>query len=61
MWCGILGGHIIGPFIFNETVNRESYVIFIGNELAFLLEDASLAIRRDIFFQHNKCPMFGIF
>lgn len=56
VWCGILGGQIIGPFIFNETLNGERYLNFLRNELPLLLEDVPLAIRRDMFFQHDGCP-----
>lgn len=56
VWCGILGGHIIGPFVFEEHVNGNVYLNFLRNELPILLEDTPLAIRRDMFFQHDGCP-----
>jgi len=56
VWVGIIGGQIIGPFIFNATVNGERYLEFLIHELPPYLGDVLLAIRRDMFFQHNRSP-----
>lgn len=56
VWCGILDGQIIGPFIFDNPLNGERYLHFLRDELPLLLEDISLATRRTMFFQHDGCP-----
>lgn len=56
VWCGILAGQLIGPFIFNAPLNGERYLTFLRDELPLLLEDVSLEIRRNMFFQHDGCP-----
>ncbi|XP_050306139.1 uncharacterized protein LOC126743197 [Anthonomus grandis grandis] len=55
VWCGVLGGKIIGPFIF-QRVNGAVYLNFLSNELPPPLEEVPLAIRRDRFYQHDGCP-----
>ena len=54
--CGILGGKILGPFVFPERLNGATYLNFLRNELPLFLDDGPLAIRRDMFFQHDGCP-----
>lgn len=56
VWCGILNGQIIGPFIFNGHLNGQVYLNFLRNELPALLEDVPLQTRRDMWFQHDGCP-----
>ena len=45
VWVGVLGDQIIGPFIFNETLNGERYLDFLTHQLPLLLEDVPLEIR----------------
>lgn len=56
VWCGIIDGHIIGPFIFDNAINGERYLNFIRDELPLLLEDIPLETRRFMFLQHDGCP-----
>lgn len=56
VWCGILGGKIIGPVFFHQTLTGEIYLNFLVNELPLLLADVALDVRRDMFFQHDGCP-----
>lgn len=56
VWCGILDGRIIGPYIFNESLTGLNYLNFLNNELPVLLEDVTLDIRRSMLFQHDGCP-----
>lgn len=56
VWCGILCGQIIGPFIFDGNLNGEIYLNFLQHELPILLEGIDLATRKDMFFQHDGCP-----
>lgn len=56
VWCGIVGGRIIGPFVFEEVLNGETYLNFLCNILPILLEDVPLEVRRNMIFQHDGCP-----
>lgn len=56
VWCGILGDKIIGPYVFNEPLNGETYLNFLINVLPLFLEDIPLDIRRNMIFQHDGCP-----
>lgn len=56
VWVGILGGRIIGPFIFNNHLNGDSYLQFLRYELPILLEEVPLYIRQRMLFQHDGCP-----
>jgi len=56
VWCGILGGIIIGPFIFDQPLTGEIYLNFLTNHLPVLLENVPLETRRNMFFQHDGCP-----
>ncbi|XP_018494180.1 uncharacterized protein LOC108863935 [Galendromus occidentalis] len=50
VWCGIIGSRIIGPHIYEGTLNGEGYRNFIQNELMDLLDDLPLALRREMIF-----------
>jgi len=43
-WCGILNGRIIGPYVFEETLNGSIYHNFLENHLPVLLENVKLHI-----------------
>lgn len=56
VWCGILGGSIIGPFFFNQPLNGNVFLDFLQNHLPILLEDVPLETRRNMFLQLDGCP-----
>lgn len=56
VWCGIIGGRIIGPFIFEEPLNGNTYLHFLQYNLPVLLENIPLLTRATMFFQHDGCP-----
>lgn len=56
VWCGIVDGKIVGPYFFDRTLNGETYLDFLENQLPVLLEDISLQTRRDMILQHDGCP-----
>ena len=56
VWCGILGGRIIGPFIFDQPLTGQIYLNFLQNNLPILLENVDLQTRQNMFFQHDGCP-----
>lgn len=56
VWCGIVDTHIVGPFFFEENLNRFLYVDLLENELPRLLEDIPLQLRLNMWFQQDGCP-----
>lgn len=56
VWAGIIGNHLIGPHIFEDSLNGERYVSFLENELPLLLEDIPLNSRRCLVYQHDGAP-----
>lgn len=56
VWCGIVEGKIIGPFIFNGNLNGDRYLQFLMHDLPPLLEDVSLETRMNMWYQHDGCP-----
>ncbi|KAJ4433742.1 hypothetical protein ANN_16053 [Periplaneta americana] len=57
VWCGMLNDRLIGPFLFDRNVTGEVYELFLRNELPGLLEDVPLAVRHDMYFQHDGHPV----
>jgi len=45
-WCGIVNGYLIGPYIFDNRLNGETYLSFLQNKLSELLEEVDLATRQ---------------
>lgn len=56
LWAGILGNTIIGPHIFEESLNANRYLSFLQDVLPVLLEDVPLAERNRIVYQHDGAP-----
>lgn len=56
VWAGIINRQIIGPYIFEETLNGGRYLNFLQNELPILLENVPLATRRQMVFQQDGAP-----
>lgn len=56
VWCGIIGGQIIGPVFFEGMLTGLKYANFLRDELPGLLEDVPLAHRFQMFYQHDGCP-----
>jgi len=56
VWCGVLGNRLIGPFVFHNNLNGNTYEAFLRNELPCLLEDIPLMIRSQMYFQHDGAP-----
>ena len=55
IWCGLLGNKLIGPFVF-DNLTRNTYEVFLRNELPGLLEYIPLMIKSQIYFQHDGAP-----
>ncbi|XP_008185485.1 uncharacterized protein LOC103310101 [Acyrthosiphon pisum] len=56
VWCGLVGGKLIGPFFFDGTLIGRRYLNFLTNELPRLLDDVSLDTRERMFFQQDGAP-----
>jgi hypothetical protein len=58
VWCGLLGGKIIGPHFFPGTLNSEMYVNFLRHTLPTLIKNANVSKEesRNIFFQQDGAP-----
>jgi len=56
VWCGIIGGRVVGPFILDGALNGRTYLDFLENVLPILMEDIPLDVRQNMFFQHDGCP-----
>jgi len=54
--CDLLDNNLIGPFVFDNNLTRNTYEVFLRNELPGLLEDILLIIRSQMYFQHDGAP-----
>jgi Helix-turn-helix domain (DUF4817)/Transposase len=57
VWAGLLGKHLIGPYIINGRLTAEQYQQFLYEELPILLEDVPLSIRREMWLQQDGAPV----
>jgi hypothetical protein len=53
VWCGIVGRYLIGPYFFEQNLTGQIYLEFLQNDLALLLEDIPLQIRRNLWLQQD--------
>lgn len=56
VWAGIIGNCVIGPHFFEQRLNGETYLMFLQNHLPCLLENVTLEVRRDMWFQQDGAP-----
>ena len=56
VWCGILGDTIVGPYFFEETVNRLTFLNFLTGSFTDMLDNLPLSYVRDIWLQLDGCP-----
>lgn len=56
VWAGIVGDHLIGPYILPPRLNAEGYLHFLRNVLNELLEDVPLANRREMWLLQDGAP-----
>jgi hypothetical protein len=52
IWAGIVCDHLLGPVILPPHLNEAAYLV-LRNTLPLLMENVSLAMRRDMWFQHD--------
>ena len=55
-WYGIVGDHIIGPYILEGLLTRQVYANFLQNVLPQLMEDVPLHVRMNMWMQHDGAP-----
>lgn len=56
VWAGIIGNHLVGPFVLENRLNGESYLRFLQEELPNLLENVPLETRRNMWYMHDGAP-----
>jgi len=56
VWCGLIGGILLGPYFYDGTLSGRRYLDFLVNQLPLLLEDVSLATRENMYFQQDGAP-----
>lgn len=52
----IIGSHLLGPVILPPRLNGAAYLQFLQNTLPELIDDVPLAVRRNMWFQHDGAP-----
>jgi hypothetical protein len=57
VWTGIIGNCVVGPFLLPESLSGPAYCVFLQEVQPLLLEDVPLAVRRDMWFQHDGAPV----
>lgn len=58
VWAGIIDGHLIGPYMFEENVSGPTYLAMLQNYLVPALTDLGLDMNRIIFQQDGAAPHF---
>lgn len=56
VWCGILNGYLIGPYLYEENLTSRPFLDFLRINLPQLMEDVPYDIRRSMYFQQDGCP-----
>lgn len=56
IWMGIIGDHLIGPYMLPPRLNGPIYVRFLEEVLPDLLEEVPLALRQVMWFQQDGAP-----
>lgn len=56
VWCGIVNGHLIGPYFFEGNVNGHNFLQFLRDHLPVLLEEADLYTRLRMWIQLDGAP-----
>lgn len=56
VWAGVLGDQLIGPYVFEESLNGERYLHFLQHTLPILLDGVDANQRDAIIFQQDGAP-----
>lgn len=57
VWAGIIDDHLIGPHIIPNRFTAAHYLEFLEDTLPELLDDVPLALRRNMWYQHDGAPI----
>jgi hypothetical protein len=56
VWCGVIGGQLIGPYIFLQRLTGDIYANVLQDELPAILENVPLQTRGQMCYQHDGFP-----
>ncbi|GBM05154.1 hypothetical protein AVEN_197716-1 [Araneus ventricosus] len=56
VWAGIIGDHLLGPYLLPERLNGGKYLTFLQQVLPDMLNDVPPHIRRVMWFQQDGAP-----
>lgn len=56
VWCGVIGGRLVGPIFYEGTLDANRYLDFLNNEISELLGDLPLALRAQMYYHHDGAP-----
>jgi hypothetical protein len=56
VWAGIIGNCVVSPYLLPDRLNGLAYCVFLQEVLPVRLEDVPLAVRCDMWFQHDGAP-----
>jgi len=56
VWCGLIGGILLGLYFYDGTLNGKRYLDFLINQLPLLLENVPFATRENMYFQQDNAP-----
>lgn len=56
VWAGLLGDHLIGPYLLPPRLNGAAYLTFLEQVLPELLHEVPLHVQHRIWFQHDGAP-----
>jgi hypothetical protein len=56
VWCGVIGNHLIGPYIFLQLLTGDIYANVQQDEVPALLENVPPQTRRQMYYQHDVAP-----
>jgi hypothetical protein len=56
VWANITSNCVDGPYLLPDRLTDLAYCVFLQEVLLVLLEDVSLAVRHDMWFQHDGAP-----
>ena len=57
-WRGIVGDHVIGPYLFEGRLTGQVYTNFLQNVLPQLMEDDPLHVRMNMWMQNDAAPPY---
>jgi len=61
IWMGIIGDHLIGPYMMPDRLNAHAYLVFLSEVLPELLEEVPLEVRQNMWYHHDGAPAhYGI-